>query len=238
MKYAVWLLCALFLFSFFSTVQAQITNPEQYLTEVKKELNTVWPKNRTVNIVYHGHSVPAGFWHDHEVHTLESYPHLVLKKLKGQYPYAVINTIVTAIGGENSQKGSARFAEVLAHRPDLLLIDYALNDRFLGLEKSKEAWEEMIQKALNQNIKVILLTPSPDQRVDLLAADNPLEQHTYQIRQLAEKYRIGLADPYAEFKKIAAQGKLKDFMSHVNHPNQAGHQIIAESILEWLAKDK
>ncbi|MPR33938.1 SGNH/GDSL hydrolase family protein [Salmonirosea aquatica] len=212
---------------------------QEYLSAVKKELKAVWPNNRTVNIVFHGHSVPAGFWHDHEVHTLESYPHLVLEKLKEEYPYAVINVIVTAIGGENSQKGSLRFEkEVLNHRPDVLLIDYALNDRFLGLEKARVAWEDMIKKALAQNIKVILLTPSPDQRVDLLAADNPLEPHAEQIRQLAERFQVGLADPYAEFKKIAAQGNLPDYMSHVNHPNRAGHQIIADTIVKWLIDKK
>lgn len=216
-----------------------MANKNHYLSEIKKELKAVWPQNQTINIVFHGHSVPAGFWHDHEVHTLESYPHLVLKKLKEEFPYAVINVIVTAIGGENSQKGSLRFEkEVLVHRPDVLLIDYALNDRFLGLEKAKEAWEEMIKKALAQSIKVILVTPSPDQRVDLLEVGNPLEQHANQIRQLAKDYAVGLADPYAEFKKIAVQGKLKDYMSHVNHPNLAGHEIIASTIWEWFVENK
>lgn len=218
-----------------SAQDGQTRDPIKYLAEVKQELKAVWPKNRTVNIVFHGHSVPAGFWHDHEVHTLESYPHLVLKKLKEEYPYAVINVIVTAIGGENSQKGSLRFEkEVLIHRPDVLLIDYALNDRSLGLGKAKEAWEEMIKKALAQNIKVILLTPSPDQRVDLLEIGNPLDQHADQIRKLAKDYTVGLADPYAEFKKIVVQGSLKDYMSHVNHPNLAGHELIASTIVQWF----
>jgi hypothetical protein len=75
------------------------------LSAVKTALEAVWPANRTINLVFHGHSVPAGYWHDHEVHTLESYPYLTLKKLKTKYPYSVINIIVTAIGGENSVKG-------------------------------------------------------------------------------------------------------------------------------------
>ncbi|TDB67427.1 SGNH/GDSL hydrolase family protein [Arundinibacter roseus] len=218
-----------------SFVYGQMANSTEYLADVKKELQAVWPKNRTINVVFHGHSVPAGFWHDHEVHSLESYPHLVFRKLKEQYPYAVINAIVTAVGGENSQKGEARLEEqVLVYRPDVLLIDYALNDRFLGLEKSKEAWESMIQKALAKNIKVILITPSPDQRVNLLEADNLLDQHARQIRLLAEKYGLGLADPYAEFKKIASTGTLPQYMSHVNHPNLKGHEIIAQKVVDWF----
>ncbi|GHB74879.1 SGNH/GDSL hydrolase family protein [Persicitalea jodogahamensis] len=238
MNRLVWVLGTLFLLGRSAFAQdAQTADRKEYLSDIKQELKKVWPKNRTINIVFHGHSVPAGFWHDHEVHTLESYPHLVLKKLKEQYPYAVINVIVTAIGGENAQKGNERMEkEVLVHRPDVLLIDYALNDRALGLEKAKVAWQDMIRKAQAQDIKVILLTPSPDQRVDIAQAGNPLEQHAQQIRRLAEKYHIGLADPFTEFEEIAKAGMIKEYMSHVNHPNLAGHQLIAEAISAWFVE--
>lgn len=217
--------------------QPATANPETYLADLKKELEVQWPKNRMINLVFHGHSVPAGYWHNHEVHTLESYPNLVLTELKKQYPYAVINVIVTAIGGENSVKGQERFErDVLVHKPDVLFIDYALNDRGAGLEKAKEAWEKMIQSALAKNIKIILLTPSTDQRVDILAAGNPLEQHTNQIIKLAETHRIGLVDSYAQFKKVAAKGDLVKYMSHVNHPNLEGHQLITAELLKWFRK--
>ncbi|GAB3499983.1 SGNH/GDSL hydrolase family protein [Spirosoma knui] len=218
-----------------SGLQAQQADSATYLAAVKNELNAVWPKNRTINLVFHGHSVPAGYWHDHEVHTLESYPNLLLKKLKEQYPYAVINVIVTAIGGENSIKGQARFEqEVLVHKPDVLFIDYALNDQSAGLEKAKEAWEKMIQAALAKNIKIILLTPSPDQRVDIVAAGNRLELHTNQILKLAETHHVGIGNPYAQFRKVAVRGELPAYMSHVNHPNQKGHELIATELLKWF----
>ena len=70
--------------SFVKAQTASIADSASYLSEIKKELVTQWPKNRTINLVFHGHSVPAGFWHDHEVHTLESYPYLILGKLSSQ----------------------------------------------------------------------------------------------------------------------------------------------------------
>lgn len=214
---------------------AQSADPATYLSGVKKELNAVWPKNRTINLVFHGHSVPAGYWHDHEVHTLESYPHLVLEQLKKQYPYAVINVMVTAIGGENSVRGQVRFEQdVLALKPDVLFIDYALNDRFTDIGKVRTAWDAMIRAALARNVKVILLTPSPDQRLNLLDEKNPLEPHVQQIRELAEAHHTGLANPYEAFKQIARTGKLTDYMSHVNHPNKAGHLLIAAELLKWF----
>jgi acyl-CoA thioesterase-1 len=213
----------------------QIADSSQYLENVKKELNAVWPKNRTINLVFHGHSVPAGYGDNHEVNTLKSYPNLFLKQLKEKYPYAVINVLVTAIGGENSLRGEARFEkDVLVHNPDVLFIDYALNDRFSPLEKTGAALEKMITLALAKNIKVILLTPSPDQRIDITDPANPLDPYATQIKELAVKYHTGFADPYIQFKQIVKAGKLKENMASVNHPNEAGHMVIVSSLTPWF----
>src|SRR5690606_41131719 len=115
-----------------------------YLQETVTELQKVWPGNRTINLVFHGHSVPAGYGDRHEVHTLEAYPHLLLKKLKEKYPYVPINSIVTAIGGENSIQGAARFEkDVLTHQPDVVVIDYALNDLFQDIHRVRAAYSSM-----------------------------------------------------------------------------------------------
>ena len=181
---------------------APVADPGTYLDEVKTELKKEWPNNRTINLVFHGHSVPAGYFKTPVVNTLEAYPYQLLRQIKARYPHAVVNVINTSIGGENSQSGEKRFlTEVLPHRPDVLFIDYALNDRRIGLVEARKAWESMISEALERNIKVILLTPSPDQRVNLLESGNELEQHALQIEQLAAAHGIGLADSYGLFKK-------------------------------------
>ena len=211
-------------------------NPSSYLDDIKSELKKEWPENRTINLVFHGHSVPAGYFKTPHVNTLDSYPYLLLKELKELYPYAVINVICTAIGGENSSQGETRFkSDVLVHKPDVLFLDYALNDRGIGLEKSKDAWEEMINKALKEKVKVILLTPSPDQRVDILESGNVLDQHAAQIKSLAENHGIGLADSNAAFKERVRKGdSLSLYMSQVNHPNKNGHQIIANELMQFF----
>ncbi len=133
-----------------------------------------WPKNRTVTIVCHGHSVPAGYFKTPEVRTFEAYPHLLHQAIKRTYPKAVVNVIVTAIGGENSESGAKRFTrDVLSLRPDVVTIDYSLNDRGIGLDPAKAAWEEMIQSAKKSGVKVILLPPSWDQGVKLTSSQDP-----------------------------------------------------------------
>ena len=200
-----------------------------YLYDLKTELQKKWPENRTINLVFHGHSVPAGYFVTPDVRTLDAYPHVVLKQLKGLYPYAVINVITTAIGGENSLQGVKRFkSDVLTHKPDLLFLDYALNDRSIGLEVSKEAMKIMIEAALDENIPLILMAPSPDMRVNMMTEGNELEQFSDMLAGLAAAYRIGLADSFTQFRaKVVAGSNLKDYMSQVNHPNEKGHELIA-----------
>lgn len=215
---------------------AGIATTSDYLSDLRKELLKEWPNNRTINLVFHGHSVPAGYFKTPTVNTIDSYPFQVLKQLKDKYPFAVINAINTSIGGETSISGQKRFkTEVLNHKPDILFIDYALNDRSVGLEGARKAWEKMIERAKKEGIKIILLTPSPDLSVNLSDTNNELEKHSNQIIELSRKYNIGLADSYSAFKQIKKDCDcIADYMSQGNHPNAKGHSVIAAEIMKYF----
>jgi lysophospholipase L1-like esterase len=221
---------------FLSFQTSTVADPASYLNDLKAEMKKEWPKNRTINLVFHGHSVPAGYFKTPVVNTLEAYPYQFLRALKAEYPFAVINIINTSIGGENSESGAKRFeAEVLNHKPDVLFIDYALNDQGIGLERAKMAWEKMISTAVKKGIKVILLSPSPDQRVNILETNNVLEQHTTQIMRLSEKYGIGFVDSYKIFQKRVVSGEpITKYMSQINHPNENGHKLISNGIMRYF----
>jgi len=215
---------------------AQIASPTNYLAPVIAQMQVQWPKNRTVNIVCHGHSVPAGYFKTPAVDLLHAYPNLLRVALAEKYTNAVINVIVTAIGGEASDKGAARFdTDVLTHKPDVMLIDYALNDRRIGLECARTNWIAMIEKTQAAGARVILLTPTPDQSAKLDDPNDPLNEHAEQIRKLAAEYQVGLVDSLAAFKAEVARGTaLTNLMSQVNHPNSRGHEIVAAEVGKWF----
>ena len=208
-----------------------------YLAPLLDEMAAKWPHNRTVNIVCHGHSVPAGYFATPYVNTFSAYPHLLHRMIKERFPFVVSNVIVTAIGGENSVKGAARFREdALTHKPDVLTLDYGLNDRFVGLEATKVAWESMISEALTADVKIILCTPTWDN--NYYRKNEQWEQlrlHAEQIRGLADKYSVGLADSFEAYRRcILSESDLSKYLSHVNHPTQAGHQLVAEEIAKYF----
>lgn len=216
--------------------QDTIADPKTYLAGLVAALQAEWPHNRTIDIVCHGHSVPAGYFETPVVDTFNAYPHLLHVALKRRFPHAVINVIVTAIGGEESESGQKRFAkDVLGHNPDLVTIDYGLNDRRIGLERSRRALEAMIDAAKAKGIPVLLLTPTADKRADLDHAENPLVQQAASIRRIAAAKGVGLADSFARFRAhVAGSGKLDDLMSQVNHPNRAGHELVVAELLRWF----
>lgn len=214
-----------------------LADRKRYLSSLVGLLKEQWPNNRTVNIVCHGHSVPAGYFATPHVNTFDSYPHLLHKKLKERFPFAVINVIVTAIGGENSISGAKRFSsDVLTHKPDLILIDYGLNDRNLDEKKVKSAWLSMIRKAKARKIPVILLTPSWDFfAVDEKVSGRKIFAQAQLIRKIAFEQEVGLADSYAAFERAVLSGvPIENLLSWVNHPSKYGHQLIVNEILSWF----
>lgn len=227
------LICISFLCISYSSAQEI-----DYLADFKQQLNLKWPENKTMNIVFHGHSVPAGYFKTPVVHTLAAYPHLFLQFLKKSYPTAVINSITTAIGGEQSEQGAKRFKkDVLRLQPDLLFIDYALNDRGIGLGRAEVSWRSMILRARRAKIKVVLLTPTPDLKEDILDENAQLVGYVNMIHKLGKKFQIPVVDIYSKFKALKSSGKdISTYMSQRNHPNELGHQVVLTEIVHTLFK--
>ncbi len=219
-------------------VMAHVGTPQlppaaEFAKPLAQLLEAQWPKNRPVTIVCHGHSVPAGYFKTPVVQPFDSYPHLLHRAIQKRFPHAVVNVIVTAIGGEESESGARRFEhDVMALHPDVVTIDYGLNDRGIGLERARVAWVSMIQRAQKDGVKVILLTPSWDQRGDVADPNDALQQHARQIRALATSYKTGLADSMAAFMKVRTN--VVEFMSQSNHPNRAGHELIVKELAPWF----
>ena len=213
-----------------------IANKKKYLSKVKSIMHTRWPDNRTVNIVCHGHSVPSGYFKTPLVDTFNSYPHQLHLLLKKKYPYAVVNVIVTAIGGENSKSGAKRFKkDVVKLKPDVVTIDYSLNDRGLGLEPAKKYWSTMIKAAKEEGVKVILLSPTGDWTENLKDKNNRLNLHGLQVENLAKTKGTGFVDSLKLYRDHVKAGKnIRQLLSQINHPNAKAHKMIAKQLATWF----
>jgi lysophospholipase L1-like esterase len=172
------------------------------------------------------------------VDSLNAYPHMLYVGLKHRFPFAVINIIVSAIGGENSTSGAARFEkDVLCHHPDVITIDYGLNDRAIGLKSAFASWTSMIKAGITSGSKILLHTPTPDmtQATTYTGKDkNLLGDHADQIRRMADSNGIGLIDSLRICLEYSSKEDLSDLLSWSNHPNKTGHELVAKELLRWF----
>lgn len=222
-----------------ASAEQQIADRQTYLADLVAQLKLPHPKNRIVNIVCMGNSVPSGYTRTPLVDPFSAYPHLLHKELKKRYPYAIINIIVSAKGGDTTVDGMKSYVDgVLQYAPVLITFDYALTDRFLSLEHTRVNLQAMIDLAQELGIKVLLLTPTPDIQVDMKDPEDFLNQHIELIRQIAKETNVGLVDSYAAFQKYAEQGgKLQDVLANGrNHPNRKGHEIVTGELIKWFPK--
>lgn len=216
-----------------------IPDIREYLKQEVAQLNKVWPANRTINIVCHGHSIPCGYTANHVVRMLDAYPHILHELLTKRFPMAVMNVIVSGVGGEASVSGAKRMNEdVLCYKPSIITIDYGRNDMFLPIKQVEDSWRIMIEKSLENEVKVILITPAPDsgqiyyEKEKRLNSDEVLAKL---IRNLAKEYEIGLADVTKTFaKRMTAGDVVNDYLISLNHLNRDGHNLIAKEILQWF----
>ncbi len=200
------------------------------LAAVVKDLQAKWPANKTINIVAFGHSVPAGFGVTPAVHKRDAYPRLLEDALADAYPHAVLNVITSAVGGEDSEKGRARFRrDALGVSPRVVLIDYGLNDRRLPLRDSAQNLAAMIVEARAAGVCPILLTPTWDEQAEPERTDDPLKAQAIMIRRLGELTHAPVADSLAAFQ--AYDGDRHELMAQFNHPNRAGHVVVLSQLL-------
>lgn len=208
-----------------------VSPPPAYTAGIVRQLADHAPGIGPLTIVAYGHSVPAGYGKAPRVHTFDAYPHLLHRMLAEDNPTAVVNVVTSAIGGENSERGWARFErDALGPNPTVLLIDYGLNDRIIGVDRARTALTRMVAAAKERGIIVLLLTPTADTGAHLTDPADPLNQQAEMIRALARAQGVGLVDSLAAFRRAGIDG----LMATENHPNRSGHEVVAIELMRWF----
>ncbi len=125
--------------------------------------------------------------------------------------------------GTMSSNGLFKVSEIIEQKPDLLFLDYAMNDtgdRFLA-----ECVEGMVSSLLREGIAVVILFFCNDQGVCTRGA----------MERVAAHYQVPILDIGAKIVAKFEEGSLtweKYGLDYV-HPSAYGHQLIANYINEF-----
>lgn len=196
--------------------------------------------------------------------TLVVYPNLLQNELiVRDRPVRVINA---GIGGNTTSAALARLAaEVLAHRPDLVVVQFGINDSAVDVWKNPPAVEPrvpleqfeanlrgIVQTLRARSAKVILMTPNPLRWTlrlrelyhrppyDLTVKDGMnvrLRDYAETVRRIARTEKVGLVDIFNAFADwdTRAEGSIDALLLDGMHPNEQGHRLVADLLGEKIA---
>lgn len=177
-------------------------------------------------------------------------------------PVKVINA---GIGGNTTQNAVARFEkDVLQKKPDLVVIQFGINDSAVDVWKdppatksrvSKEKYEANLRSLIKQlkekQIDVILMTPNSLRwipRIKKLYGKPPynpedpdgfnlfLKSYAETVRQIAKENNLPLVDVYAAFETYAKQPgqSAQDMLLDGIHPNTKGQRKVANLLMPQI----
>jgi len=178
------------------------------------------------------------------------------------HPVRVINA---GVGGDNTALARERFeADVLAHRPDLAVIQFGICDAAVDVWRDATEprvsiddyganLEHFVTALQAQGAQVILMTPTALRWTDRMREmygrppydpDDPdgfnvlLRDYAQRVREVADRTGATLVDSFAAFQAHGeAEGQaVDDLLLDGMHPNSRGHALEAELLLDHVRR--
>ena len=189
--------------------------------------------------------------------------------LKSELPKKGIQAeiINAGVGGNTTEAAKARFGkDVLDRHPDLVVIQFGINDSTVDVWKKPPATESRVtEKQYAENLErfvdtlrksgcnVILMTPNPMRWTRVLKGaygrppyrpDDPdgfnvtLRPYAECVRAVAKNKKVPLVDVYAAFQSYGnVKGQsVDDLLLDGMHPNGKGHRLAADLLTGAILK--
>jgi acyl-CoA thioesterase-1 len=181
-----------------------------------------------VTIVAFGDSITAGYC------VRRGFPSFWKVLLAEKYPDARVEMINSGICGDTSMDGLARLDwAVLAYEPDLVTINFGINDCVLGLdlEEFEMNFVEMVRRIrAGPNSEILLLSSQP---LETPPYDRLVQDYYQAVERVAKQMDVGFVDVYGAWMRHVHAGTSLGslILPGLDHPNEAGYKIIAEELM-------
>ena len=222
-RIALLTLIATFLFSTFSTGQETRRNLAAFFDKLRA--------GKPVTVAYFGGSVTAGTGASDANKT--AYRALVTQWLRSHYPQAQITELNAGISGTSSVYASIRARrDVIAHKPDLVFFEFALNDA--------NDTEDVVKKSLEGVVRQFLNGPRPPEMVMLYPSGSASETRVKWHETIAQYYGIPAINLNELTQAALASGKNTKALFGKDSvcPLDEGHKLYAGFITDFLAEQE
>ena len=176
-----------------------------------------------------------------------------------------VHVINAGIGGNHTDLARARFdRDLLAENPDLVIIQFGINDAAVDVWKQPPATEprvspqrfetnlrHFVSTLRSRGCRIILMTPNPLRWTPKLREmygtapydvddedgfNVQLRVYAALVRNLAKDEGVPLIDVYESFQRYGKQAgqSIDDLLSDGMHPNERGHGLVADLLFNQL----
>lgn len=193
--------------------------------------------------------------HDRD-HVYHAYLQQILSVL---YPSVPVNIINAGVAGKDAAHGLARLdRDVLAHKPDLTVVCFGLNDCGAGeegIDQYTAALGQIFARLREAGSEIIFMTPnmmathvSPLLTFPLFRtiAENTakrqesgiLDRYLNAARNLCRSRGIPVCDCYEKWKLLSASGvdTTELLANKINHPTRQMHWLFAAALVETMMR--
>lgn len=217
----------------YRAAEAELVKPRDGLGHVLAKLE----KGETVRVAYLGGSITAA----------NGWRVKTTAWLKQKYPDATIEEIHAAIGGTGSDLGVFRLErDALRHKPDLLFVEFAVNDGGASPERIWQAMEGIVRQTWAVDPKTdicFVYTFRVNYEEPLRKGECPRAASAMEM--LADHYGIPSVNFAKKIVELESDGKLVfqseqpeegkiHFSKDGVHPLDAGHEIYTEVLADAI----
>lgn len=171
---------------------------------------------------------------------------LVGQRLEERYPAAHFKFVDAAIGASSSLLGIFRVdRDVIRYKPDLVFIEFLVNDGEYGRNDMASCSYEGIVRRLLERVPgcVPVLVMLPPTRATIEAADASKFARLDEHRRIGETYGLACADVLTEMRRRHAAGKVDldrvwpawpGLIGDTQHPHDFGYSVYAGIIWDQV----
>ncbi|MBA3683914.1 MAG: hypothetical protein H0W72_01535 [Planctomycetes bacterium] len=163
------------------------------------------------------------------------------ERLRAQYPSAHWRFVDAAIGGTNSLLGIFRFErDVARHRPDLVVVDFTLNDGAEEADGDRLASYEAIVRGCVEDLRAPVVQALLCARAMVACLDLARFRTRTAHLAIADAYATAVGDAFALMQDRLRAGRLDldaawDLPADDCHPGDLGYELYAEAAWQGLS---
>ncbi len=178
-----------------------------------------------ITVAYLGGSITQG-----SSATFETcYARLTTDWIEKTFPKAKVNYVNAGIGATGSYIGVFRTdRDVLVHEPDLVFVDFSVNDTTENTQRNIESYEGVLRK-------LYMAESAPAVVTIAMTMDNKTSFQQYH-EEICKHYDIPMISYHNAIHDVIDKGYIKwtDISDDNIHPNIVGHSVLTEMITAYL----